>query len=443
MPIIHITKTIVERLDKPTTGRVDYFDDVLRGFGVRVSPTTKTYFTMRRVNGKLVRAKIDNTDKITAEQARKRAEGMLADMGKGHDPNEHKREKIRREEDRAKEITVTRLCAEYIERHAKKFKRSWEADERILNHDVIPAWGKRRAAGIVKRDVVLLLESIVDRGSPAMANNTFAVIRKMFNFAVERDILAITPCYGVKSPAPKVSRERALTEQEIKTFWHNLDDCAMSSEVKDALRLILLTAQRPGEVIGMHTREINGNWWTIPSERTKNKKTHRVFLSPMALEIIDLALQRAGAVRVEMAYPEYDGFVFPTPHTTKVRSIAAQALTVAVSRALESPLLDGTGRPGLDAEGKPATVNKIGIAHFTPHDLRRTAATFMAQAGEMDEVIDAVLNHAKKGVIKVYNQFKYDAQKQLALESWARNLATMTTGAEGAKVISMRRKSVG
>jgi len=442
MPVIHITKTNVERLDKPTEGRVDYFDDALKGFGIRVSPIAKTYFTMRRVNGKLVRAKIDTADKITAEKARKQAEGMLADMGKGNDPNEHKREKVRLAEDKAMEITVAKLCTEYIERHAKKFKRSWETDERILNFDIIPAWGKRKAADITKRDVVLILEKIVDRGSPVMANNTFATIRKMFNFAVERDILPHTPCYGVKPPAPKVSRERALSEPEIKTFWSNLDACAMSAEIRWALKLILTTAQRPGEVIGMHTSEIDGEWWTIPAERAKNKKTHRVYLSVLARGIIAEAIDQAGAGREVPADQVYSGFVFPTPHTKKVQSIAGQALIVAVSRAISSPVLDKKGKPLFDSKGNQATVNKIGVDHFTPHDLRRTAATFMAQSGEMDEVIDAILNHAKQGVIKVYNQFKYDAQKQLALESWARKLASITTGTES-NVIPMRRKMVG
>lgn len=439
MPVIHITKTNVERLDKLTEGRVDYFDDVLRGFGVRVSPTVKTFFTMRRVNGKLVRAKIDTADKVTAEQARKCAEGMLSDMGKGHDPNAHKRKQVRLAEDKAKEITVSKLCTEYVERHAKKFKRSWETDERILNFDVIPVWGKRRAADIVKRDVVLLLEKIVDRGSPVMANNTFAVIRKMFNFAVERDILPHTPCYGVKPPAPKVSRERALSEPEIKTFWNNLDGCAMSAEIRSALKLILATAQRPGEVIGMHTNEIDGEWWTIPAERAKNKKTHRVYLSALARGIIAEAIAQVKLLRKVPADQKYSGFVFPTPHTQKVQSIAGQALIVALSRAISSPVLDAKGKPLFDSKGDPATVNKIGVDHFTPHDLRRTAATFMAQSGEMDEVIDAILNHAKQGVIKVYNQFKYDAQKQMALESWGRKLTSITTGT-GSNVIPMRRK---
>jgi len=109
------------------------------------------------------------------------------------------------------------------------------------------------------------LESIVERGSPAMSNQTLKIVRKMFNFAVERDILQHTPCTGVKALAPNNSRERTLNEAEIKALWANLDAGIISDEIKRALKLILVTAQRPGEVIGMRAAEIDKRWWTIPS----------------------------------------------------------------------------------------------------------------------------------------------------------------------------------
>ena len=403
------------------------------GFGVRVKPDGSKVFFYRYdspVTGARRTLTLGGYPETSLEAARIAYGTAYKSVKGGSDPLEVAQ--LEREEHR-KAPTVKDLCEEYIKRHAKKFKRSWETDERILNHDVIPAWGNRKAAEIVKRDVVLLLEKIVDRGSPVMANNTFAVIRKMFNFAVERDILTHTPCYGVKHPAPKVSRERVLSVTEIDTFWHNLEGCAMSPEIRNALKLILTTAQRPGEVIGMHTAEIDGEWWTIPAERAKNKKAHRVYLPAMARAIVIEAIDQAKAAREIAADQEYSGFVFPTPHKKKDQSIAPQALVVAVSRALESPVLNTDGKPLLDAGGKPVTINKIGVDHFTPHDLRRTAATFMAQSGEMDEVIDAVLNHAKQGVIKVYNQFKYDSQKQAALESWALKLEAITSAPRAQK----------
>lgn len=112
--------------------------------------------------------------------------------------------------------------------------------------DVLPLWGIRKAADIKKRDVVLLLEGVVERGSPIMANNTLEKIRKMFNFAVERDILEFTPCYGVKKPTRQEYKDRVLTDKEIVTVWSGLETAGTTEEMKRALKLILVTAQRPG-----------------------------------------------------------------------------------------------------------------------------------------------------------------------------------------------------
>jgi integrase len=364
------------------------------------------------------------------ETARGKFDVARKKVKNGIDPMTEKEEKA---EERRKTPTVTDLVDDYIKLHAKRFKRSWEKDEQILNRDVVPLWGKKKAVDITKRNVLHLLEGIIDRGAPAMANNCFQIVRKMFNFAVERDILPLSPCTGIKLPSPKLTRERTLNEVEIKAMWGNLDKCAMSDEIRRSLKLILVTAQRPGEVIGMHTNEIDDRWWTIPPERAKNGKTHRVYLTDTALELVgDLEV-----IDEETGKAKPKGFIFPTPHKKKERAIAPQALIVAVIRALASPALDEKGNPVKDENGKPMTENKLDIDHFTPHDLRRTAATFMAQAGEMDEVIDAILNHAKQGVIKVYNQYRYDKEKQAALESWERKLTSIITGKGAGNVISI------
>jgi integrase len=407
------------------------------GFTVRIWPSgTKTWLYIFTYEGKRYQMNLfkrgHGYPEVTTDEARKKYNEAHDLLMAGKNPAAAEREKI---EARRKAPTVTDLCREYIERHAKRFKRSWEKDERILYHDIIPAWGKRRAADIEKQDVVRLLETIVvDREAPGMANNTFQIVRKMFNFAIERDILKYSPCTGVKMPAPKNSRTRVLSETEIKTFWDNLDGAAMFSESKNALKLILVTAQRPGEVIGMHTNEIDSEWWTIPAERAKNGKIHRVYLTGMAREIMQQAIDYVKLIRDIPADQEYRGYLFPTPRTGKDKAIAPEALTVAAGRNLAFPVID-TDRKTI------YTVNKIGIDHFTPHDLRRTAATFMAESGEPDAVIDAILNHVKQGVIKVYNQYRYDRDKQAALESWARRLETITSCNKAGKVIPLRRKA--
>lgn len=394
-----------------------------KGFGIRVKPDGVKVFFYRYSSPETGARRfltLGEYPSTSLEKARREYNTNHDNVKAGKDPLEAKQQA---REARLKAPTCKDLCEEYIERHAKRFKRSWEKDERILNHDVVPTWGKRKAADIAKRDVVVLLEKIVDRGSPGMANNTFQVIRKMFNWAVEKDILLHTPCIGVKLPTPKLSRDRVFSEPEIKTFWKTLDGCDISTASKAALRLILVTAQRPGEVIGLHTREIDGDWWTIPPERAKNGRAHRVFLTSLAHEIIDQAIDAVKQLRDIPEDKEYSGFIFPSPHRAKEQSINPSALAIAVGRNLAT-----------DA-------NKFGLKHFTPHDLRRTAATFMAESGEMDEVIDAILNHAKQGIIKVYNQYRYAKEKQMALESWARKLTSIITGSDAGQIIPMRRKT--
>ena len=130
-------------------------------------------------------------------------------------------------------------------------------------------------------------------------------------------------------------------------------------------------------------------------------------------------------------------YIFPTPHNDVERPVGDTALAVAVGRNLKFPLTDEKGQPLYTKDGKQATVNRIGIDQFTPHDLRRTAATFMSQLGEHDEIIDAILNHAKKGIIATYNQNRYDREKQQALESWERKLLAIITGKGKDNVVSI------
>jgi len=422
------------------------------GFGVRVMPTgRKVFFYLYRVDGNrrflnlgTYKSK-EYPNGVTLANARKdyeeeraKVKALKAGRAEGVDPVEKRRNDKAQREEKRKAHTVADLVKEYLDRHAKLHKRSWEADERLLNKEILPLWGKHKAEDITRRDAVLLLEGIIDRGSPAMSNQVLKITRKVFNFGIERDILQHTPFTGIKALAPNNSRERALSEAELHTLWDSLDKAAMSDEIRRALKLILVTAQRPGEVAGMHTSEIDDRWWTIPSARAKNGRTHRVYLTDLALELI-------GPIEVtnpETGETKPKGYIFPCPHKAKEKPIEAHALAVATRRNLAFPVTDSKGKPLYDKDGNPATKNLLGIDHFTPHDLRRTAATFMAQSGEMDEVIDAVLNHAKQGVIKVYNVFKYDLQKQQALETWERKIKNILTGEKG-NVLPMIRKAEG
>ena len=422
-----------------------YYRREANGFAICIYPSgVKTWFFIFTLDGRRHSMSLGNYPDKSLTKAKEAYNAAWKIFKSGKNPSDMAEDE---KEQRRKAPIVSGLVEDYIDRHAKRFKKSWAKDEQILNREVVPAWGNRKAEDIVKRDIIKLLEVIVDRGAPIMANNTFATIRKMFNWAVEQDILQHTPCFGVKLPAPKQSRERALSEEEVKIFWQSLEraDLNMSDKTIRALKLILCTAQRPGEVIGMHTREIDGDWWTIPVERSKNKRTHRVYLTSNAKEIINEAKEEARLAKEKAEIRnarkmnrkpilireevEYSGFIFPCHKMDVDLPLGDTSLAVAVGRNLSVPAIDEKGKPVLDPKGKQKIENLLGVDHFTPHDLRRTVATFMAQTGEMDEVIDAVLNHAKQGVIKVYNQYRYDKEKQTALESWERKLKSITTGA--------------
>jgi integrase len=318
--------------------------------------------------------------------------------------------------------TVNQLMDEYIEKWAKPRKRTWEEDARMLFKDVIPFLGRRKAKDIKRRDIILLIDEIVDRGSPIAANRTLRIIKKMFSFAVRRGVLDASPCMEIDAPAKENHRERVLTEEEIKIFWLGLDNAKMSDGTKLALKLLLVTAQRKGEVTQAEWSEIDlkKGWWTIPKEKSKNERIHRVPIPKMAIDIFKQAKELSGD----------SIWVFPS---IKGRSITPRS----ISRAIRN---NSKKKPREAPKHKPPYGDFFRIDHFTPHDLRRTATSMMTSSG-IDEIhVSKVLNHTIPGVTsKHYNHYTYDPEKRQALETLERKLRGILTGKK-AKVVNLKRK---
>ena len=285
--------------------------------------------------------------------------------------------------------TVEGLASEYIEKWAKPRKRSWSEDERILKKDVIPFLDNQKAKQVTKRDIVVLLDKVLERGSPIAANRTLAVARRMFNFAVERDIITTSPCYGIKAPSKENQRDRMLSLDEIKSFWHSLSNAGMTELSKLAIKLQLATAQRKGEVVAAEWTEfdlVNG-WWTMPAHKVKNGNTHRVPLSNLALEIIQQIKPLSNGSK----------WLFPSPIGNT--HFTPEAINHAVKR------------------NQPQD-----IEHFTPHDLRRTAASHMTAMGIPRLVVSKMLNHTENSVTAIYDRHSYDTEKKNAIEIWGNKL---------------------
>lgn len=406
---IVFTDTMIRKL-KPET--VEYRKSEGNGFTIRVMPSGfKSWLYLYAINGKRRCMNLGQYPEVTLETARDKFEAARKLMKNGIDPMAIAEQK---EEDRRKAPTVSELFADYMVRHAKlnKRKSSWSEDERLFKANVEPVLGRRKAADIKKRDCIDLLDSYTDR--PALCQNILSLTRKLFNFAVEKDILEHTPFLGVKSPVKLESRSRVLTEDEVRKLWIALPKAAMSEEVKKIIKLLLLTGQRVGEVCGIHETEIEGRWWTIPVERSKSKMTHRVYLTDTVVKLLGKPV---------------NGYFFCSP-SVKIDAddnpVYTHIENNAVAYAIRKNLKNYKPRRPIKGEkicmAQVPDEKKMDLDQFTPHDLRRTVSTFLAQLGFSDEVIDAVTGHKKQGIIKVYNRHKYDEEKKKALEAWENKL---------------------
>lgn len=285
------------------------------------------------------------------------------------------------------------LADKYMELHAKPNKRSWKEDDRMLRRHLLPHWGEHRLNDITRRDINLFHRGIAARGTPILANRIFALFRKICSFGVDMEWFQANPAAACKQPAANRKRERALSTDEIRIFWKVLGtkECKMDLRVKLALRLQLVTAQRAGEIAGMRWDEIDleTGMWSLPGTRAKNKRPHRVPLTAPALAIL----------RAAQSSWKPKPWVFPS---------------IVGDSALRSPSLSAAIRHNQDVFGIPA---------FHSHDLRRTAATAMAEAGVYQEVLARILNHSDRSVTgMIYNLAVYDAPKREALEAWAKRL---------------------
>lgn len=353
------------------------------GFVVRVQPSgVKTFYYVFRMHGKLKRKLIGrygDPPLLTLAQARTKHARLVEERKSGGDPTLTMQ--IHGDD------TIEQMCADYIEYYAKRNKKTWEADKRALELDVLPLIGQRKAGSIKRRDIVALLERKHASGAQRQVNIVHTILSKAFSFALQRDFpdLEFNPCRDIPKIGIEKERDRVLTHKEIRAFWDALSAAPrMSESTKRCLRFILLTGQRSGECLHLERSEIADNWWTQPADKTKTSIVHRVYLT-------ETAKRQIGT----------EGKPFPIPADPR-------ALNYAVRR--------------ICAGSK--------IAHFTPHDLRRTAATLMAENGVSDDHVDRVLGHKMGKIRRTYNRHTFDEEKKnalLILESALLKISSTTT----------------
>jgi integrase len=401
-----LSATTLKALTPPPSGSVDYFDDLTPGLSLRVTANDVRTWTVfyRDQHGRQKRLTLGRLPAVLLADARELAREAQRKVAKGGDPVVEKRT--------AREVlTFGELAESYIENHAKPTKRSWAEDERQLKADLLPKWRTRPAVEVTADDLLAVLNAKLRDGAPVAANRVRALVSRIYTFGAEQRLVpaAVNPVIGVKKPTKETTRDRVLTQDEIRRLW---EACATQNpHVCAWFRLRLVTAQRGGELLQMRWRDLDAksHFWTIPAEFVKNAHGHRVYLGA-----------RARALLKDVPHPEGAIWVFPKSQMGDYKHVGRRLAQSTRANIVAAPKEAGAARERADIRG---------------HDLRRTAASFMASGGVPRFVISRILNHSEeKDITSVYDRYSYDAEKRRAMEFWDRLLTAVLANKSLARV---------
>jgi integrase len=388
------------------------FDPELTGFAFRIRAgahgTLHSWIIQYRVRGKHQQktATLGPIDKLSAAAARDRAKRDLAQAQLGIDPQDEKREsRINSKE------TFSAVAEHYLKHKSTRLKpRTFvQVETHLTNH--WKAFKTRPIHEISRRDIALQLVKIADERGPYAANRARATLSNFYTWAMKEGIVEANVVLGTNRQADEKARERVLSDAELVAIWKacNADDYG------NIVRLLILTGQRRDEVGAIAQSEIRlaDRQWNIPRERTKNGRAHSVALSDPAIAILTTAIEREGRQDRDAIFGEGNsGGGFSGWSKCKER------LDKRIIEARKKPLPD-----------------------WRLHDLRRTAATRMADLGVLPHVIEQILNHVsghKGGVAGVYNRALYANETRQALDLWAAHVEAIAAGKAGANVVAMK-----
>jgi integrase len=386
----------IAELKLPAGGKdAVFWDDDIAGFGIRLREGgSRTWIYRYRIGTKQRSMKLGSAKSIPLAVARKMASEQEAEVRLGGDPA------LKREAaNLAADNTLGVLANQYLE--ARKSKWRAKSHTQYVRHLLRYARPLHRLpiTAVSQRNIANLLADITKESGEATSNRLRSTLCSLFSWVIKEGIRL--PEGNVASYTNKheeKSRDRVLTDAELKTIW-----CACpNSDFGAIIKLLVLTGQRANEIGGLRWEEVHDEQIVLPSLRTKNKRTHIVPLSDPARAILD--------------------------------QFRAHGRTHVFGRA-DSTGFDGWGfaKRNLDT--------RVGLEHWTIHDIRRTVATRMAELGVQPHIVEAVLNHVsghKGGIAGIYNRATYDKEKREALNLWAEHVMATVEGRK-AVVVPMKR----
>jgi integrase len=421
-------KTLTDRTLKalrpaPAGKRYTVWDGIVPNFGARVTDKGHISFViMKHLNRKLIRRCLGDYPGISLEAARHLAREALEDIARGIDPKA-RQEARQREEDRRRNDTFAAMAEQFIAKHVKKLRTADEV-EAAIRREFISRWGSRPIADITRRDVVEMLDEVVERGTPYAAHHMLAFLRKLYNWAIARSIYGLehSPCDRLKpsevigKPTPRV---RTLTDGELRLVWAAAGKAGYP--FGPLIRLLCLTGQRRSEVAEMSWHEVDlaKALWVIPAERMKAAAPHVVPISPVAVGLLE-------------TLPNWTrgDFVFTTTSGERPVSGFGKAKERLDKTIVES-MCELATRSGEDPK-------KVRLEPWRLHDIRRTVRTHLSALPVQDIVRELVIGHTKPGLHKVYDQHAYLDEKRHALDLWAKRLMSIVQPARNVNIVQLR-----
>lgn len=410
MAQLKITKRNVTDAPVPAGNDTYYWDPDLKGFGLRVTPKgVRSYVVQYRLNGQPAKRMTIGIhgSPWTPDLARKRAQDILYDVRKGVDPVVAAKKRVRE----AVELEFASYADVFVDRYLKmEWPDSWQDGKSQLDMHVKPKLKGRPLPQIERHEITAVIDALSDKR--ATARNTHAVVRKLFNWAIDRGDITHSP---VGKPPPAVKkRKRVLDDDELVALWRAT--FKIGAPWDRYLRLLILTLQRREEVAGIVRAELKHNQqhWQIPAERTKNGVAHIVPLSVGALAELD-ALGWKGAA-----------LLFTTTGKTPVSGFSKMKarldeLMLAELQALSDARAEASGR-------RPTAV---ALSGWRLHDIRRTGTTAMQSLQVAIETTEKVINHISgetDGIRGVYNLYQYGPEKREALNRWHEYIVGLVAG---------------
>jgi len=426
----------------PSKRRYILWDAVTPSLGLRVTDKAhKSFIVQRRVNGRQVMMTLGEYPALPLADAREKAQDTLKSMTKGLDPRQVKQAPV--SASGLRRDSFEGAVETYIKREVEKNRRPRTQDEiiRPLRKVLVPRWGSLSVRDIGPREIIDLLDEIVDAGTPVAANRTYSVLHRFFRWCVERHLIDANPAANIRKPAKEESRSRALDDNELRDVWLAAE--SLGWPFGSVFQGLILTGQRRNELAGMTWDELDlgSLTWTIQPTHTKNNKEHVVPIAPLLLEIINKAPQFVAVGLAPGDRPPTSGQdpgrlpVFTTTGRTPVSGYS-RAKTTLDARVLENRRKAAQGLGKDPSKARP-------LPSWTLHDLRRSCATGMARIGVQPHIIEMVLNHSggfRSGVAGVYQRHPYLEEKRRALDAWSSHIAALIAPEHADKNILKFRK---